>query len=177
VSNRTDMLNGEDIVTIEEFVNDLPTASRDIFIRPSEDLKQFSGQVIDIHECVDWLNDAMSSPPESGSYYLNPKTKIVVATPKPIQAEWRWFIVGGKIVSGAMYRAHGQLIKKRELDVDVIQEAQRLADVWLPDSCVVMDTALVNDKLYVIEFNTINSSGFYGHDVSKIFSKLYQVHN
>jgi hypothetical protein len=157
--------------------NGMRGGGQEWFIRPSEDLKHFAGQVIEAKECADWLNDAMSLPPESGTYAMSPEMKVVIATPKPIKAEWRWFIVDGKIVDGAMYRAHGQLIKTRELDQDVIQEAQDLANTWLPDPCVVMDTALVGDEVKVIEFNCINSSGFYGHDVNLIFKKLWEYHN
>ena len=71
-----------------------------------------------------------------------------------------------------MYRCRGQLVKNRELDQAVILEAQKLAEGWLPHRNCVMDTALVDDKLYVIEFNCINGSGFYGHDVSAIFTAL-----
>ena len=178
IQNRDDMLNDGLIQSAWKIVATLENydPQDEIFIRPSEDLKQFAGQVIQVQECIDWLKDAMSLPPESGSYALNPQTKLVIDDPKKIDAEWRWFIVDGRIVNGSMYKAHNQLIKKQELDEEVIKEAQFLADVWLPDSCVVMDTALVNGKVYVVEFNCINSSGFYGHDVKKIFKELYEYH-
>lgn len=179
-ANRDDMLNGEYILTVEEAVmfmqHDTHGAHNDWFIRPSKDLKQFSGQVIEAAECAAWLQDAMQCA-SSGSYQLDKDEIVVVATPKPIQAEWRWFIVNGKIVDGSMYRARGQLVKKHETDADVIAEAQTFADKWLPDPCCVMDLALVDDKLKVIEFNCINSSGFYNHDVDKIFAALYNYHN
>ena len=175
-TNRKDMLNAEYIMSVEEAADFMNNTDQEWFIRPSEDLKHFSGQVIDSKECADWLIDAMSLPPESGTYAMDPKMEVVISTPKNIKAEWRWFIVDGKIVNGSMYRAHGQLIKKPESDVEVIREAQALADKWLPDSCVVMDTALVYDEVYVIEFNCINSSGFYGHDVKEIFTALYNFH-
>jgi len=47
------------------------------------------------------------------------------------------------------------------------------ADKWLPNRNVVMDLALVDNELKVIEFNCINCSGFYNHDVRKIFDALY----
>lgn len=176
--NRPDMLNSEMIMTVKDASVFLQNCDdgEDWFIRPSEDLKHFSGQVIKAGECAAWLNDAMSLPPESGTYAMSPDLEVVISTPRNINAEWRWFIVDGKIVNGSMYRCHGQLIKNPEHDKAVINEAQALADIWLPDSCVVMDTALVDDTLYVIEFNCINSSGFYGHNVGEIFTALYQFH-
>lgn len=127
-------------------------------------------------EGADWLEDAMLCD-SSGSYKIEKGTQIVLSEPKTISAEWRWFIVGGKIIDGSMYRAHGQLIKIHEDDSNTTNEAQKFADRWLPDSCCVMDTALVDNELYVIEFNCINSSGFYNHNVSSIFAALYSYHS
>ena len=181
VKNRNDMLNNDKIMSVEEayqfMVNGMRGANQTWFIRPSEDSKHFAGQVIEASECAAWLKDAMSLPPESGTYAMSPDMKVVISRPRNIQAEWRWFVVGGKVIDGAMYKAHNQLVKKPETDLNVIAEAQSLADKWLPDSCVVMDTALVDGEVYVIEFNCIHSSGFYGHDVSKIFKALWEYHN
>ena len=176
--NRTDMLNDEYIMSLKDAISFMKASrkGRDWFIRPSEDLKQFAGQVIEAWECADWLEDAMLCD-TSGSYHLDADTTVVIAEPKNLKAEWRWFIVDGKIVDGSMYRAHNQLIKKHEIDSEVIQEAQELADVWLPDACCVMDTALTDCGVHVVEFNCINSSGFYGHDVAKIFQALHKFHN
>jgi hypothetical protein len=179
IQNRDDMLNDNLIMTIEttiEFCRGLHDPKELMFIRPSEDLKQFAGQVIEAKECADWLEDAMLCD-TSGSYKLAPDTKVVIAKPKNIQAEWRWFVVGGSVIDGSMYRAHGQLIKKHETDIETIIEAQLLAEKWLPDPCCVMDLALVNNEIKVIEFNCINSSGFYNHNVHDIFSALYRYHS
>ena len=174
VKHRSDMLNDDIILSASEVIPMLESSTVDTwFIRPALDLKHFSGQVIDRTECITWLKDAMQCA-SSGSYQINNDLKIVLAVPKNIQAEWRWFIVNGKIVSGAMYRCRGQLVKIRELDKEVIDEAQKLADGWLPHRNCVMDTALVDDKLSVVEFNCINGSGFYGHDVNIIFKELYE---
>lgn len=178
-ANRKDMLNSDGtILPAAALVKLLDNVSPivEYFTRPSEDLKHYSGGVMTVAELSDMLTSMMAAV-GGGSYYLNPQTDILISEPKKIDAEWRWFIVDGKIVSGAMYRAHGQLRKAIELDPIVIKEAQEKADVWLPHPCCVMDTALVNDKLYVVEFNCINSSGFYGHDVNLIFSELWKYFN
>jgi hypothetical protein len=175
--NHPDMLN-DNVMSCREAIPFLQTLdpTTQLFTRPSEDLKQYSGCVMTAGEIWPWfksMNDAVGG----GSYYMPPDTDVVLSSPKDISAEWRWFIVGGKIVSGSMYRAHGQMRKLRELDKAVIDEAQALADIWLPCDCVVMDTALVGDDIKVIEFNTINSSGFYDNDVPAVFKALWEYHN
>lgn len=171
---RSDMLNNGFVIPIEDAITFLSGRPNDEnwFVRPNLDLKQFSGIVLPAGECVSWFKDAMECD-SSGSYKIHEGTMIVVAEPQVIQAEWRWFVVGGKVVSGSMYRCHQQPRQERSLEEDIIFEAQEKADEWLPHPCCVMDLALVNNKLKVIEFNSINSSGFYDHDVVKIFKELY----
>lgn len=174
--HRCDMLNGELCLTAGEVVSYLSRTYNqglEWFIRPSQDLKHFSGQVMGSREILDWFHDAMSCD-MSGTYKIDEDLMIILATPKKISAEWRWFIVDGKIIDGSMYRAHGQMRKVHETDKRVIAEAQRFADGWLPSPCCVMDLALVDDKMKVIEFNCINSSGFYDHDVDLIFKRLWE---
>ncbi len=175
LNNHPKMLNSG-LFTVPDairFLQNQPPTSK-WFIRPSNDLKQFSGQVEQASVLWVWLESMIAAPPDCGSYYMDPQLEVVICEPKQISAEWRWFIVGGKIVSGSMYKAHNQLRKIRETDAAVVSEAQALADFWLPHDCVVMDTALVGDDVRVIEFNTINSSGFYDNDVEAIFDALWK---
>lgn len=177
LSNRDDMLNSN-VMRLDDAVEMLSAsrAGEMWFTRPSEDLKQFSGQVIEGPECYEWFLSMLECE-TSGTYKLEPETPIVLCEPQNIKAEWRWFIVGGKVVSGSMYRSHNQLRKERAVEQNLIDEAQALADKWLPDECCVMDLALVGDDLKVIEFNCINSSGFYDNDVNAIFDALWKYHN
>lgn len=182
IKHRSDMLNNGLIMTAEEAIRSFETGllGEDMtwFIRPDQDLKQFSGYVAPAHEIKDHLFSMVKSFKDGfpGTYSMNPETKVVFSTVKEIKAEWRWFIVNGNIVSGSMYRAHGQMRQIRETDQSVIDEAQKLTNIWLPDDCVVMDTALVGDEVKVIEFNCINSSGFYDNDVNEIFKALWEFH-
>ena len=175
--NHPDMLNGGVMKALDAvtFLKEAHPGSQ-WFTRPSEDLKQYSGTVMSAGEIWPWFESMFAAGPGGGTYYMNPESDVVISVPQHISAEWRWFIIGGKIVSGSMYRAHGQLRKLRELDQPVIDEAQALADKWLPDQCVVMDTALVGDKIKVVEFNCINSSGGYDNDFNAIFKALWEYH-
>lgn len=176
--NRKDMLNTGQIIplvdAIKFFKQQDPRSMW--FLRPSEDRKQFVGQTINAMNAHEWLEDAMNCA-SSGSYQLPAHTPLVISEPKEIYAEWRWFIVDGQVVSGSMYRCHDQLKLERSLDTDLIAEAQCKADGWLPHPCCVMDLALTKKGLFVIEFNTINSSGFYDHDVESIMNRLYAYAN
>lgn len=176
LQHRDDMLNQPVFLgNLETGIAILDEHEKDemFFMRPSEDLKQFSGQVISAGEAVVWLRSALECA-SSGNQQLLPNTQIVISKPVDIQAEWRWFIVGGKVVSGSMYRLRGHMHRERVVDQSVIDEAQLFANKWLPSQCCVMDTALVGGELKVIEFNCINSSGMYDNDVPAIFTALYK---
>lgn len=175
LKNRDDMLN-DNILTTRQAIDDfLPKQNDDSewFARPSEDMKQFAGLVDTASELRRFLDDATKCA-SSGSYQIREDLPLVISTIKDIQAEWRWFIVDRKVVSGSMYRRRKQLVKIPETDTKVIEEAQIFADKWLPNDNCVMDLALVDNKLKVIEFNCINSSGFYNHDTNKIFKELWE---
>lgn len=177
LANRDDMLN-DNVLRLDDAIQFLQTLNPTdtVFVRPSEDLKQFSGQVVDTGECCTWFKSMMECE-TSGTYKLKPDMLVVVSAPKNIVCEWRYFVVGGKIVSGSIYRIHNQLRSIREDDAAVLKEAQAFADEWLPDSCCVMDLALLKDgQLKVIEFNCINASGFYANDVGAVFDALWAYH-
>jgi ATP-grasp domain, R2K clade family 3 len=174
---RVDMVNaGNCTMTIKEalvYLSTINIPNHKMFLRPCEDLKSFSGQVMEISEAITWLNSALSISSSSNDL-LTLDTSIVVAEQKDIQAEWRYFIIGGVIISGSMYRRNGILYKEEVTEFSVLEEAQRIADKWLPSECCVMDLALVEDEIKVLEFNTINACGFYNHNVNNIIVSLWE---
>jgi hypothetical protein len=170
IKNRDDMLNSDGtIMTITEagnFMKSFEPESR-WFIRPIKDLKEFCGQCTSALEIERWMTSV-----DKGSFDVSPNCEIIIASPKQIFMEWRHIIVNRKIVTSASYRVNRQLLTNRELDPSVIGEAQKLVDKWLPHDNCVMDTAYTSEGLKVIEFNNINSSGFYNHDVLKFVEEL-----
>lgn len=165
--NSDDMLNADCITTTVGAVAALFEDVDDdeaIFIRPVRDLKEFNGTVTNVGEIKKWMASVYS-----GNFSFDENTEISIAPVQKLLNEVRYFIVGGKIVDGSMYRIHGQLLSQPITNSAVIEQAQELADKWLPHECCVMDVALTDkDELKIIEWNAINSSGFYYHDIPKI---------
>lgn len=79
---------------------------------------------------------------------------------KPLQSKLNGagLLLVEKLINGSMYR-HVHNFGRSANHHLIVKEAQSFASKWLPDPCCVMDLALVNDELYVIEFNCI-FSGF-----------------
>jgi ATP-grasp domain, R2K clade family 3 len=166
-ANRDDMLNAECVITTVAEVHKLFEDVSDDevrFIRPVKDLKEFNGTVTTVKEIKNWMNSVYS-----GNFSFSADTLISIAPVQKIVSEARYFIVGGKVINGSMYRIYGQLFSQPITNTALYEQAQRLADIWLPHPCCVMDVAELEDSTFkVIEFNAINSSGFYYHDIAKI---------
>jgi hypothetical protein len=173
IKNRDDMLNDDMILSLSnvlEYLTKEKDQSAYWFIRPSEDSKIFSGEVSKGYQIIEWIKNGLNAD------LLNSNLECVLAKPKSIKAEYRWFIVGEHIISGSLYRMNDRLYKERVIEKDEIKIAQNLANGWLPHSCCVMDVALVENELKVIEFNCINCSGFYDHDMKAVFDALWNYH-
>lgn len=176
LDNRNDMLN-HNVITISEAIDILKASDQheQFFTRPSHDLKQFSGQVVTAGECLGWFSSMLEGD-SSVSYSIKPDTEVVLCSPQTIHAEYRAFIVGGRVVSVGRYRQNGHLSIKNE-DC-LIDDTQHLANGWLPDPCCVLDFSVVGkDDLKVIEFNSINCAGFYDHNIDNIFRAWWEYHS
>lgn len=179
IDNRDDMLNGDaKIIPIKDLEDkkieeELPDQ---IFIKPNADNKAFEAFTCGSlsPEIFKFLDNAEMY--DNANYDMD--TLIVVAPVKEIVSEYRYFIVGGEVVSASMYLLGGRLLTVNHDEYEEeLEYAQELADKWLPHETCVMDTCFVKDEngkhqTKIIEFNCLNSSGFYAHNVDNIFRKL-----
>lgn len=140
-----------------------------MFIRPLHDLKAFAGTVASISDIRNWKTGTVF-----GNFQVPDETDVILSSHKEIIGEHRWFIVGGKVIEGRRYRQDGKLVSFETGNVWK-GFAQDLADCWLPHETCVMDTAVINRGVYVVEFNCLNCSGFYGHDPAKIVKAIHNL--
>jgi hypothetical protein len=168
----------KNVFNTNDAIDFLSTNESDWFIKPDNDDKNFTGFVSNSIHLVAFLKDKLRYSDSNGSYGINIDTKFAISKPVNIQMETRWFIVDGKIVDGSNYMVRGQKHSENvSNNIDMVNEAQSIADIWLPHRNVVMDLFLIDDVLYVGEFNCINSSGFYDHDVERIFNVFFNSFN
>lgn len=132
---------------------------RGFFVKPLSGMKEFTGQVIeDFRDITD----------VSGGF-VNPETLCVVSTPKKIDAEFRYVIVEGKVITGSEYRWDNILDVRRDTLPEADTLAKTIAELeWQADKVYVCDIAMHGGKPYVIELNAFSSSGFYACDTYKI---------
>ena len=129
------------------------------FIRPLEDSKAFDGVVIDAEMLNDWRRDPVKRHLQA--------LDVMVSPVKSIYREYRLFIVNHKVVTGSVYLIGGRAEISPDVEDYVLDYARAVIQRWTPAESCVMDIGLTEQGLKVIEFNNINSSGFYASDVAK----------
>jgi len=155
-----------------------------VFARPVDDSKAFAGVVMSKYDFFDWMQ-SISVIEEEEFQPLHKNTKIAVASFKKINAEYRLFVVDGKVVTASLYKQGNQVIANENVDQGVLDFGQRMVDEWqtkvdcrilpsvrIPADAYVIDIADTDGGFKVIEINNINSAGFYDADVQKIIMAL-----
>jgi hypothetical protein len=145
-------------------VDDLNSfGNKPIHIRPVEDTKAFTGIATTVSEFT--------------SLVENIKCEVAISSVKNILAEYRFFIVGGTVISGSSYMVDGFPNTKGVVSDKIYTFTQEVADIWLPHENVVMDIADTNDGFKIIELNCFNCSGIYSNDMVAVFQALIRKYN
>ncbi len=143
-----------------------------LFFRPDKDLKEFAGTVQTFGEFKSWVTTLAA-----GDFEINVSSQVLLAPTKELAHEWRVFMVNGKAVTGSHYRSYGKLTKIAGLPKAIIDFCEAAAKEWSPAPVFVMDIAETDSKLYIIEINGFNSSGFYLSDIEKIVEAVTDYEN
>ncbi len=154
----------------------IPIFEGERFIRPVHDMKAFAGMVIWSVEMERWKETIQRY--SDGYMTLRPETPISISSVKEIAMEWRFYVVGGKVVAGSRYRQWG-LPDIQPIDADTApwQFAQEMVNQWQPAEAFVVDVAslLKSKELKVIEINCINSAGFYACDMRAVIEAIEKL--
>lgn len=171
---KENILNGDAEVGLVKQITIPPY--EDVFVRPVHDTKSFSGEVMTIDQLHNWLKDISKIEEEEFSP-LHKNTEIMISSIKKINAEYRFFVVDGKIVTGSLYK-QGNVVRSSDIiDDDVLWFTASMIHVWEPAEAFVIDIADTEEGFKVIEINNINSAGFYAADCQKIVSALEDLEN
>ena len=141
----------------------------EFFIRPCEDTKSFSGNVVDWFEFKNWQHKVLDLKETYTT--LDADTTVMYGPIKTIYREARFFIVDGKIATSSTYKIGDKVHYTSEIPPTMTDYANRMIGIWQPARAYVMDLALTDDAddgyNKIIEFNCINSSGFYDIDIQR----------
>lgn len=153
----------------------------DYFIRPIEDTKCFSGQVINNDAHKNWVK-SLQSVWEKGEYCaIHPNTKVMVHALRKTLQEYRFFILDQTIVAQSVYKigknAYSErgFMKTMPIEQGAIIFVINMLKLANPCTGYVLDVAKVGDDEYkIVELNCFNSSGFYGCNMQSVVKKLQE---
>ena len=134
----------------------------DEFVRPVEDNKAFTGRVFRAASFQEWKDE-------------NPalaELQVMASAMQKIYREYRLFFVNQTFVTGSLYLQAGEPAFSPDVDPEAVDYARTMVSAWHPAQAFVIDVALTEHGYKIIEFNNINSSGFYDSDVNRLVASL-----
>lgn len=136
--------------------------SEPIFIKPGPDLKYFKGTVLEPGVSLrEHLHKSLTDDLSNANF------NVVWSDFNPTNNEYRFFIVGGNIMSSSTYFRNGKVDPCREVPKRVVEFAEDVIDVYQPADSFVMDIAEDQEgRLGIMEYNCINASGLYEADLT-----------
>lgn len=147
------------------------------FVRPVFDSKQFDGMTTDWDNFEYWRNQVrIKAEKLGGDAKLSMKDKIVMAPLRKILAEYRFFVVDGKVVTGSIYKLGSVVLYSDRIDEAVWSFARERVAQWSPSKAFVLDIAETSEGFKVLELNAINSAGFYACDMGKFIDAINSLY-
>lgn len=133
-----------------------------LFVRPNLDLKEFNGGVWSYDEFLRWAQDVVNSNYAT----VSKDTEIVISPPHGIDAEWRLFMQNnGEVLAHSQYKHRGKMCLNRAVPQEVLDKASDIAKIWSPAPLFTLDLAASGTGIWIVEAQSIHSSGFYDADL------------
>lgn len=151
----------------------------DMFIKPDNDLKQFSGTLVPSGKT---LRQVLEEKNELTTALKHPVATVLVSNNiQKIMEEVRCYVVNKKVVTISRYRYDGKLNMTPLNELfhnQYVDYAQHIIDnLYAPSTEFTIDLCqLANGSLKVVEYNCLNSSGLYECDSKTLFTALKEFH-
>jgi len=153
----------------------------DFFVRPTKDTKVFTGKPYSMEEWIierDRLLFEMTKNKEQGfTSVLTEDTEIQVSSLKNISKEFRFWIVGGEIITASLYRMGWFINYSDVIDDGATEYCKEMIKIFQLADAFVMDICLTDDGWKIIECGCINCAGFYKSNIPKLLMSLEDYFN
>lgn len=158
---------------------DVPLLTEPMFMRPIDDSKYFAGKVFMPEDFNDWQHKVVVLKDDYGTS-LTGETLVQICEPKIIFAEYRYWIVDGKIITRSMYKRGDKVQYSSEVDSRFDRFVSDCTDIgywgaWQPHRAFVIDVCETPTGLKIVEINTMNAAGFYAGDIQSIVLALEEM--
>lgn len=143
------------------------------FIRPSKDSKAFNGKLYNKESWKQVIDTNINN--QRG--ILTEDTLIQVSSPKNIYKEIRFWVIGGKIITGSQYKIGYTIQYNTYYEPEALEYAQKMVDIYQVSEAFVIDVCLCDDGWKIVEINCINCAGFYLCNMQKMIMELEYYFN
>ena len=146
-----------------------------IFIRPDTNDKLFAGEPVARGQ---FDNFALMVDNYLGE---GESPLCVVAPPKKILREWRFYVSEGKIITGSLYKEDGKIKYERSWPQEAAELVEKAAAEWMPHPVCCIDIAEIENhrnkqiEYYILECGSINCAGMYEADLEKIVDEMNRL--
>ena len=152
----------------------VPEQMEPFFIRPIHDTKSFTGQVIDWENFSSWQKDVLAVG-ETSYCTITHDTLVQVASYKEIYAEYRLWVIDGKIITSSLYKRGGRPFSSEIVDQEILDFGMTCINTWVPARAFCLDIFVGPDGPRIGEVNNINAAGFYKADIQKLVLALNEM--
>lgn len=160
-------LNQAFVATTVEQVGRIQVPWDPVFVRPDSAFKPFSGRVVP--------RDALSPAAlDFGFYFDDLKLPIILAPAVPIDAEWRFVVVGGQVVAGCAYQAVGRSGAQGAVPAEARAVAEA-AGGRLNQPAVVVDVCRSAGRYALVEYNLFSGADLYDCDVDAVVKAVHEA--
>lgn len=156
----------KDILNILQNKND----NELFFFKPGTDQKLFAGSayaVSDIKRICENIKDGKI--PDS-----TPEFPLVMGELYGIESEYRCFVINHKVVASSQYAKNHEYYVSSVIPEKILEFAQKMIDIWSPVEGYVLDIGLSNGNPYVIEYQGMNSAGFYDCNLKSLIQAMIE---
>lgn len=160
------LLNSESTsIPIKEHLN--TKFERDMFLKPSRDLKAFTGAIIKKGTSIKTFIEER----QHQSFYID--EMAIIAEVQDIKNEYRFFVIDGEPITGSAYLIDGIAKESEFIPDEIWNKAKEYSTLYEPSDVFVLDLALLqNGEIKIVEYNCFNVSGVYLCDLELFYKKL-----
>jgi len=145
--------------------------SDEMFIRPSNGYKTFTGQLLSKKNFEYEFDIFMKT------YFIEDNQLVLIAPKQNVREENRFIIINengiNRIVDGNKYMIDREVLTERIVDEEAWKYCESVINNYTPDKAFTIDIAKMDDGIYkVLEIGSFCCAGWYNMDLGKVVKEI-----
>lgn len=151
--------------------------NKNIFIRPSNGYKTFTGQVISLDNLeneIDVLKKSYGS--------IDDNVLVLISNAQDLEEEYRFSIIDGEVITGSLYMDENNrkdfkaYYDKPINSGEAFDFAVKISKLYTPDKAFTIDICRTKkDEYKLLEINSFNCASMYGSEYDKIVDAINKL--